>query len=430
MYSDMKFVVLVSLFVSCCLCLSANGASSNDNDHDNNNNIGNNFFDRYCNAPLPKHLGVPPIGMHKQVVQVHYLHRHGDRAPSNAVPQYMSMPHVTFNCSLDVMQSVNVAGPKFRIATPPETSSYFGNCQLGQLTPLGGQQLFAVGTALRDLYGAAVLNPATSFVQVTGDPRTHRSAAALMDGAFGGDKTTRRAVVPFAQCDGDREPLWQPHHCPSFPPLVEKITSQRRFTEFQNTVVLPVVSEIAAAMNVTIADAWLMYNNSIDVWGALYCHDLGSEVPLDLRLRAVNLSQTYAYMMYTDHSLSSWSAAPFVNAVVPFLQSLLLSSEDQSGHTHARSTFVEWSGHDGTVQAVLAGLGIMPRDDWIPYAGHLRIEVWRSVEDGQLYAQIAYLNDVFVDIPCDHPFLPRTSPTTSTSRGLCHFVKFSNILKP
>eukprot|EP00760_Papus_ankaliazontas_P006801 PhM_4_TR13178/c0_g1_i1/m.7556 len=341
--------------------------------------------------------------MHKQPVQVHYLHRHGDRAPCNAIPQYMN--NASFNCSWVVKQSVATSvpssgvktGTRFRVATVPDRSTYLGTCQLGQLTPVGGQQLFAAGTSLREIYGAAVLNPEKTFVQVTGDVRTHHSAASLMDGAFSGSQH----AVPFSQADAKSEPLWQPHQCKTFKALEKKIVSQKKFIDFQNDQVIPVVHEIAESMNITLVDAWRMYNNSIDVWSALYCHNIESNVSLDLRLRAVQLSQTYAYMKYTDPQLASWSAAPFLSAMMTYLAA--------AGDSDF-PTFLEWSGHDDTMQEVLGGLGVLPQAEWIPYAGHLRFEVWRAIANrDDMYVRAAYLNNI-IDLPCADPKL---------GRGLC-----------
>ena len=56
-----------------------------------------NFLSRYCGVPPPTDAGAIP-GM--RIAQLHVLHRHGDRSPTNLVTAYMR--NITFDCTWKV----------------------------------------------------------------------------------------------------------------------------------------------------------------------------------------------------------------------------------------------------------------------------------------------------------------------------------------
>jgi hypothetical protein len=148
----------------------------------------------------------------------------------------------------------------------------------------------------------------------------------------------------------------------------------------------------------------------VDVWGAMYCHRIPNRLPSwDGPLRYATTHLNFTLMTFSNRLLASWSAAPYLSAMMPSLEAIL------AGDVNA-PRLLEWSGHDDTLMSVLGGLGQLSYTDWPPYAAHLRTEAWRnSTDPSQQYVRMIYNNNILM-LPCSRP-----SDGLCTASDILHF---------
>ena len=138
----------------------------------------------YCSADIEaRPRPVPPDPRLYELEQVQVLIRHGERVPCGTSFCWPNQNAVPWQCDVNVDMKLAVEGagepgaPPF--ASPPHrvykklydyeeaANELPGNCLLGQLTGLGVSQQQHNGRALRDAYGAALLDgmrPAEAYL--------------------------------------------------------------------------------------------------------------------------------------------------------------------------------------------------------------------------------------------------------------------------
>ena len=110
--------------------------------------------DPYCQASLPQYVAPEPAG--SRIEQVVSVSRHGDRSPLAVLPHEREESGVRWECGLPVYGSVGAtagyAHEYVAPAGPYAARVWKGNCTGGQLTVRGGEQCYAMGRALREIY--------------------------------------------------------------------------------------------------------------------------------------------------------------------------------------------------------------------------------------------------------------------------------------
>ncbi|KAJ3329510.1 hypothetical protein HDU76_007744, partial [Blyttiomyces sp. JEL0837] len=135
-------------------------------DHDDSLEFHGDKFGpyNYCEAPFPSVSDFKPPAQNAKLLQVHVFHRHGDRAPNrplryeNATWDACHDPHETlsFHNRKESTSSSSGAAAEHKfirvIDIPSDPPMWSGNCNLGQLTARGHDQMRRLGASIRDVY--------------------------------------------------------------------------------------------------------------------------------------------------------------------------------------------------------------------------------------------------------------------------------------
>ena len=148
--------------------------------------------DPYCQAPLPRYVAPEPA--ESRIVQVVSVSRHGDRSPLAVLPHEREESGVRWECGLPVYASVGAtagyAHEYVAPAGPYAARVWKGNCTDGQLTLRGGEQCYAMGRALREVYVEKLgllpreYDSTALYVESSEFERTRESMMSMMLGLY------------------------------------------------------------------------------------------------------------------------------------------------------------------------------------------------------------------------------------------------------
>lgn len=129
---------------------------------------------------MPAEQGKNLAARSAKLRQIQILHRHGARTPLRE-----SEFSKQFNCGVEAYKTFIRFMPITSTGLRPDNNANAPSCYLGQLTPLGAAQMYALGARLRDRYQEHIPFQLSSLsVRSTYVTRAVESAQALVSGMF------------------------------------------------------------------------------------------------------------------------------------------------------------------------------------------------------------------------------------------------------
>lgn len=340
--------------------------------------------------------------------------RHGDRGPLSHVRNITNV-----NCAGDLINTDSLdADVSFRsyesflqnLSSPAKSATYLpqflgpfqgfpllppssGECQIGQMTPVGVMQLLKTGQILRSVYaerlgiGNGSLTSNDITVYSTRYRRTVQSAMAFLYSFLSSDdfqkvvlKESQSLAFCFNECacpSADRFrhkfSIESNEHFHSHPAVVKLV-------ETAASIVFEMPDKTLASDPHALADALLLYvcHNA-----QLPCIDIGSndKIPPEACIRMEQVTGLFAF--------TEWEARQYAKSI-NLKRSCLLRAyglvRDIVSHmlrmiSERKPKIVLYSGHDKTLQYLTTALGVISDTTVAPhYASRLIIEVYKSKE--------------------------------------------------
>ncbi|GLH03316.1 Uncharacterized protein GBIM_09240 [Gryllus bimaculatus] len=370
---------------------------------------------KLCNPPEEISLGSEgQIHGNYSLEGVLIFVRHGDRGPLSHVRNISNV-----NCAGDLVNAETLDSDiSFRsyefflqnLTSPGKTSSFLpqflgpfhgfpllpptsGECQLGQMTPVGVVQLLKTGHILRLAYGDRLgigngsLGTDDMTVYSTRYRRTFQSAVAFLYAFLSAEdfqkvvlKESQSLAFCFNECA-----------CPAADKFRHKFSSESnehfhshpavvKLVETAASVVFEMPDKALVSDPHALGDALLLYvcHNA-----QLPCIDVGTTEKLPPE-SCVRMEQVTGLFAYTE-----WEARQYAKSI-NLKRSCLLRAyglvRDIVSHmlrmiSEKKPKFVFYSGHDKTLQYLTTALGVISDTTVSPhYASRLVIEVYKSKE--------------------------------------------------
>lgn len=399
------------------------------------------FLTRYCTAPLATQVSAR---LDAQLVQVHVLHRHGQRSAIHAMPG----SRYNFSCSLSgqVEQVVSTWPSFFTVVDVgnqstvsrewlpnlrPNTSS---ECLPGQLTNPGFEQLLSLGKQLRAAYSGIFpnltrgLKPEHVYVRTTDYQRTRASSAALLTtmlslNASGREERRFRfetyanqfqdvmtgvgLAAEFAAQNlaGGKDPTAEvPHACPK---VSAQNTLQKSKSVSDKSVHEDLVNVLGNGVShspTQVADA--LYSAGC-VFDSLPCGLPGRCVKPELAAKALQ-DADQAYRQRFAGVSGGLNATKL--GFYPLLREIMDRIERVVQGDADAPVLAVLGGHDTVIAPIAAALGFYD-GKWPPLASHIEFELWKYRSPSSAFGVRVIFNGrpVTASIPGCSPQLGRAS---------------------
>ncbi|XP_063070027.1 lysophosphatidic acid phosphatase type 6 [Engraulis encrasicolus] len=328
-----------------------------------------------------------------KLVQV--LFRHGARTPLKSIPDVLEVqwvpklldvpPHTLIDYVVTDLQG----GPQ--PASPVEDSyrehALSGGTYPGQLTTIGMQQLYDLGTRLRARYIQDVpfltpsFTPAEVYIRSTNIVRTIESAKCLVAGLFQQKQT---GTVPILTSQAETEILYPNYHgCK----LLRLLSGHRWAESAKLPDIAKDIKEIQGDLGIPLekeVDFILIRDDMV----ARQTHGLACPPQLDnwkskVEQRAVDM----IYHVYEPSKKGNLQLC-----VGPLLHTMLSNMEEKVQGTSSephRKLFL-YSVHDTTLMPCLMALGIFDMR-WPPYAADITMELLENRTTKEAFVKVLYL---------------------------------------
>ena len=357
----------------------------------------------YCQAPMPRAESYIAVS-NADLMAVHLITRHGDRSPVNplardtiaydwcAQPEYLTADK-HFRAVAKTAFTANVH--------PLSAATHSSSCLGGELTDVGVEQLFTLGTQLRAIYADRLQLGNTDaadpnkeiYVRSTDYWRTQRSAAALLNALYpqsatadvlGAEAYKARSISVFT-VDRSVETMYHnPTACPAVgalerrmmdSPLWQSYLQQHDdvFATLQQTL-LQGESALSGEWRETLDHAFDHINVRRCHSAPLPCSDDGRVCIDDAMAKRIVEAATWEY-----HYRFGEFEAPLRARIGlgGFFAEISKSLSDTAKPTADARKFIYFSAHDSTLAAILGALNIT-HWRWPPYASSMIIETWKS----------------------------------------------------
>jgi len=383
----------------------------------------------YCEAPLP--LSIVPNPITSTLLQVIVISRHGDRSPTNAIPNETKDTRISWNCTLPApMRSLTAnstlnsgAGIYFLYANHGagifgNEDGWNGNCQTGQLTQLGGEICTRMGTGLREVYVDKfqllpdTLTPKDTdlfHLRTTDYPRTRESLASLMEGLYPAEKRVG-VFLPVDIIPVETDYL-HPNSgaCARLGQLIDNNTYKnpewmKKFNSVKD--IFDRINDIGGTKDSSTFNSNYDVSNWADVLHARECHNMPYPckadgktcITQDMVDAICEVDSWDSCRCYIGDETNRLAAGPFFVDVATYFTDRVSSGRGPR--------YIHYSAHDSTIATVLASLkydGGFP-----PYASTMRFELWQTSagSNPQYAVQMIYNNKVVRPPECSADMCP------------------------
>ena len=264
-----------------------------------------------------------------------------------------------------------------------------GACGTGDLTALGYQQHYNLGTLMQGIYGPLLgeMEPGTDlYVQSTDYRRTIRSAGAFLLGFVPNELKSRSKVEIHVQPDNVNQappadiPLTY-KQCKTASSMREKERIQRGYYTHERELHW-MYDRVVSMFNLTLSPR-IPWNELFDQIAVRGCHSLNwySVLPCVRRGVCVDCDLGKSMFDYADWSMvEKYPSNTSLVALSPFMKhSLLVPMERAISDTASVYKVMLTFTHDSMLAQLLKALGL-PVKEWMPYASRLTFELWRAIE--------------------------------------------------
>ncbi|XP_034430672.1 lysophosphatidic acid phosphatase type 6 isoform X1 [Hippoglossus hippoglossus] len=357
-----------------------------------------------CTATDPN----PSSPYELKLVQV--LFRHGARTPLKSIPNVMEVQWVPTLLEPPAHTHINYVvtdlhgGPR---PSAPVEDSYRKNLLTGgtfpgQLTTVGMQQLYELGTRLRRKYIeetpflGSTFSPAEVYVRSTNIVRTIESAKCLVAGLF---QQKQKEIVHILTTEAESEILYPNYHgC-----KLLKLLGSHRWAESSTLPDIAVdLQSIQSALGIAAhqhVDFILIRDDMV----ARETHGLPCPPGLDtwrnkVEQRAVDMI-CHVYEPSKRENLQL--------CVGPLLHTLLSNLDEKVQGTSSepnRKLFL-YSAHDTTLIPCLMALGVFDMK-WPPYAADITLELHQHRQTNEAFVKVSYIDQDLLIPGCSGVYCP------------------------
>lgn len=383
-----------------------------------------------CTAPVPRRINASVGGWN--LIQVHFVHRHGHRTPGSTFPSLFDS--ASWDCNTansNHSESLTDAqSTSFSTYQMPGGSVLGGNCSLGQLTGLGFDAARKTGHGIRQAYVEqwgllpAQFDPNLYKIFSSPTPRSFQTGMAVFEGVY--PPSSSRLSVHIATQDIANHNAYFWHAvfgCPSFPALVAAYRRSDAFRHLNKTVISPLVNQFAKALNRShdvVAPIWDQVSPPLIMRRCAGFESPGT-VTDDLLVQLGSALSAYLNGIMSMPGGLSMSAAPLFHAMWPFMLDAVRSSRATSTSTIPR--FVQWAGHSETIAGLFFGFNCSNCADWqSPFMTHVTFELFKreiatKQQPSDQFAIRAALDGAVMRLPC------------SDKDGMCPWEDFQALVK-
>ncbi|XP_060944466.1 lysophosphatidic acid phosphatase type 6 [Limanda limanda] len=343
-----------------------------------------------------------------KLVQV--LFRHGARTPLKSIPDVMEVQWLPTLLEPPAHTAINYVvtdlhgGPR---PSAPVEDSYrrnilTGGAFPGQLTTVGMQQLYELGTRLRRKYIeetpflGSTFSPAEVYVRSTNIVRTIESAKCLVAGLF---QQKQKEIVHILTTGAESEILYPNYHgC-----KLLKLLGSHRWAESST---LPDIAVDLQSIQSVLGIAAHQHVDFIlirDDMVARETHGLPCPPVLDtwrdtVEQRAVEMI-CHVYEPSKRENLQL--------CVGPLLHTLLTNLDEKVQGTSSepnRKMFL-YSAHDTTLIPCLMALGVFDMK-WPPYAADITLEMHQHRQTNEAFVKVSYIDQDLLIPGCSGVYCP------------------------
>lgn len=298
-----------------------------------------------------------------------------------------------------------------------------GNCFQGQLTNIGHQQAYDLGSELRRKYidKVKLLDPHFLKEEVeartTNFQRTINTLQGVLSGIYP-NLPNSNIIVPVLTSGETDEILYaDSKSCPHLGTFLEAskalIRSQLRGANDLGLLASKTKEEMKRILNLDDAyfDRSWTWSDIHDAMTSMRTH--GKKIPEELvrrpeLLEAVDRLATKEFSAFVAPSIQDEHGKAILRLSMGVLLHTLIENIESKIRSKAGPKLYLYSGHDSSVMPVLAALGVSI-DSWPPYCSNVVIELWER-RDGQHVVR-CFFNHEEISIP----HVPRGShPTLET----------------
>uniref|UniRef100_A0A8C7YLH9 Acid phosphatase 6, lysophosphatidic n=1 Tax=Oryzias sinensis TaxID=183150 RepID=A0A8C7YLH9_9TELE len=352
----------------------------------------------------------PSAGHPYELRLVQVVFRHGARTPLKTIPDVMEAQWVPAlldpppHTHIDYVVTDLQGGPR---PPAPIEDNYRKNILTGgtfpgQLTTLGMQQLYDLGSRLRKRYveERSFLNssftPAEVYVRSTNIVRTIESARCLIAGLF---QQEQKETVPILTTPAESEILYPNYHgC--------KLLKARCSHRWAESSTLP---DIAADLQRIHSALGIAAHHRVDFilirddMVARETHGLPS--PPALEPWRDTVEQRAVDMML--HVFQPSNRENLQLSVGPLLHTLLDNMEEklQGGSSEPDRKLFLYSAHDTTLIPCLMALGIFDKK-WPPYGADITVELHQSQQTNEPFVKVSYMGEDQLIPGCSGVYCP------------------------
>ncbi|KAJ3040874.1 Acid phosphatase-like protein 2 [Rhizophlyctis rosea] len=356
----------------------------------------------YCQAAYPETTTYQPIPSARlQTLQI--ITRHGDRSPSLSLP-YEPTPWDMCDTPSEIIQLDEMQSPSQpfirKMHIPHATPSYWkGNCNLGQLTRRGHEQMRELGKVLKEIYvdgvvewvGGPIMGLEDVHVRSTDVWRTIQAAQSLITSLFPAPNTTTTIPIPLHVHPKPIDTLSLPlHHCPRLHHLHTTSRKSPQYTNFKSlsTHLTKKLSTLLGFKSHEIdVGRWFDVIMCRRCWGMDVCGADGKCVPEELQVEVVQLAEWWKGFEYDTERMEETRlrVGPLIVELLDRFNMSRQPSHDDTDDLNLNQKRIHYySAHDTTLSALLAVLG-HGTERWPAYASSLVFELWeRDGGDGRV----------------------------------------------
>nr|XP_020443760.1 lysophosphatidic acid phosphatase type 6 [Monopterus albus]XP_020443761.1 lysophosphatidic acid phosphatase type 6 [Monopterus albus]XP_020443762.1 lysophosphatidic acid phosphatase type 6 [Monopterus albus]XP_020443763.1 lysophosphatidic acid phosphatase type 6 [Monopterus albus]XP_020443764.1 lysophosphatidic acid phosphatase type 6 [Monopterus albus] len=336
---------------------------------------------------------IPSCPYELKLVQV--LFRHGARTPLKSIPDVMEAQWVPTLLEPPAHTHMNYVvtdlhgGPR---PPSPVEDSYrrnvlSGGTFPGQLTTVGMQQLYELGTMLRRRYIeerpflSSSFSPAEVYVRSTNIMRTIESAKCLIAGLF---QQKQKETVHILTTEAESEILYPNYYgC-----KLLKIQCSHRWAESST---LPDIATDLQSIQNTLGITAHQHVDFILIRDDMVAREThGLPCPLVLDTWRNKVEQRAVDMIC--HIFEPSKRENLRLCVGPLLHTLLANTEEklQSTSSESKRKLFLYSVHDTTLMPCLMALGIFDMR-WPPYAADLTLELYQHRQTNEAFVKVSYV---------------------------------------
>eukprot|EP01006_Ploeotia_vitrea_P024876 TRINITY_DN57685_c0_g1_i1.p1 TRINITY_DN57685_c0_g1~~TRINITY_DN57685_c0_g1_i1.p1 ORF type:complete len:446 (+),score=25.82 TRINITY_DN57685_c0_g1_i1:150-1340(+) len=348
----------------------------------------------YCQAPPPAWTPLPD---NFKLLQVHFVHRHGDRTP---VHSYSWLPYFTWNCTLNNYQTTT--SPDIPLGDSNtfsirhlKNSPLKGDCNPGQLTKLGFQQAYELGRVARKHYvdnmkflSSAYPGEKEAVVYTASDLRCLQTCEGVLNGLWPANGNI--SVIQFSTAEDYTDPLEKVCTGPKIKQWATEAKNSPEVKKFTNTTLDPYRKAVEEHWHRGPL-SFIGFYHVWDTFAAARCHNQISQMPKfitdDWLTQVALVVKEYFRLTDTFAKIHKYNAAPFLAEMLPFFTALQQSTASGASAT---PKWVQWGVHDATIEAILEAFGTLPAKPWVGYASSYIVEVAEDTQTGAKWVRRIY----------------------------------------